>query len=363
MKDIMEDINNKLGVIVCPGYSKSPIKNIGDYVQSYAALQFLPNGGTPVLIDRENVDKFQSNERVKTIMNGWWLGNPKNFPPTEAIHPLYVAFHLTPSAANLFFSPETIAHLKKYQPIGCRDIQTVRLMKERGIEAYYSACLTLTLGKSFKHKLEDISKVCFVDPYYEKFLSKHIVPSILTTLRSLVASFLKFRTICKISKSMKSSSNRKYSRVKYFFIAGRFYTTYSPIFTDELLRNAEYEEHSVLKADYPTDEERLSVAKNLLQKYANAKFVVTSRIHCGLPCLGIGTPTIFISSERLLKTGRLSGLVDLFKKVYYKNGRCSINLTDLNLSKKIDENFAFENKKDFEPFAKDLEEKVTNFLN
>ena len=38
----------------------------------------------------------------------------------------------------------------------------------------------------------------------------------------------------------------------------------------------------------------MSLAKNLLNKYASAKLVITSRIHCAIPCLSLGTPVLFI---------------------------------------------------------------------
>ena len=37
-----------------------------------------------------------------------------------------------------------------------------------------------------------------------------------------------------------------------------------------------------------------AVAKSYLRKYATAKLVVTSRIHCALPCLALGTPVLFL---------------------------------------------------------------------
>lgn len=43
----------------------------------------------------------------------------------------------------------------------------------------------------------------------------------------------------------------------------------------------------------------MEYAKYLIRKYAKAKLVVTSRIHCALPCLGIETPVIFVTSDNL----------------------------------------------------------------
>ncbi|MHB9292886.1 hypothetical protein Holit_01999 [Hollandina sp. SP2] len=44
-------------------------------------------------------------------------------------------------------SPAGIKYLKKHEPIGCRDYGTVKLLGKYGINAYFSGCLTLTLGR------------------------------------------------------------------------------------------------------------------------------------------------------------------------------------------------------------------------
>lgn len=46
--------------------------------------------------------------------------------------------------------------------------------------------------------------------------------------------------------------------------------------------------------EYKSEEERFLRANELLRKYASAKYVITSRIHCALPCLGFQTPVIYI---------------------------------------------------------------------
>jgi exopolysaccharide biosynthesis predicted pyruvyltransferase EpsI len=40
---------------------------------------------------------------------------------------------------------------------------------------------------------------------------------------------------------------------------------------------------------------RLRKAIQLLRTYATAKSVITTRLHCALPCLAIGTPVLFIA--------------------------------------------------------------------
>ena len=66
----------------------------------------------------------------------------------------------------------------------------------------------------------------------------------------------------------------------------------------DVIVNSEKIEHYI---NDETDHNALmSHAKTLLNKYATARLVVTSRIHCAIPCLSLGTPVLFI----------LKGLID-----------------------------------------------------
>jgi len=63
---------------------------------------------------------------------------------------------------------------------------------------------------------------------------------------------------------------------------------------------------------------RFSRAEACLQRYAQARLVVTSRIHCALPCLAMGTPVIFLNAfDNVVDTCRFDGLLDLFNRVDY----------------------------------------------
>lgn len=358
--------NCKYGVIVVPGHSTAPMKNIGDYVQSLAALQFVPINETPILLDREKLNTVKRNgvSEIKTIMNGWWMGNPNNFPPSNVIKPLYVSFHLRPRIEQAFFTPEVIEHLKANSPIGCRDGNTVKLMQAHGIDAYFSGCLTLTLGLTFKHQKVDDSKVYFVDPYVAKFISKDIILSVLSFFRSVFSFLLNMKKIARIAKRIKTTSNTKRRLFSLYSYATKIYSTYSNSFSPDVLENAFYYGHSISKAKHPTDEERLTIARDLLEKYSKAKFVVTSRIHCGLPCLGIGTPVILVISSGMIRTGRMGALKDFFRKGYVENGKCELCKEDfsLNNGQKITSSYSFENYKAHLSYANDLIGKCKNFV-
>lgn len=111
-------------------------ENIGDDIQSYAAIRFLPK--IDYYIEREKIDLFvpEKAEQVLTIMNGWFHSKI-NFPISPYIYSIYISTHF--SAYNLGgimdeylneYSKET---LNKYGPIGCRDSGTVKLLEKMGL--------------------------------------------------------------------------------------------------------------------------------------------------------------------------------------------------------------------------------------
>ena len=121
--------------------------NIGDYVQSLAAAQYFPEVNE--FINREQMDAYDG-ERVKMILNGWFMHEPKNWPPSEKIQPLFVSFHINRPHLEKMLTPQSVEYFKRHQPIGCRDHHTASQLRSKGVDAYYSGCLTTTLGKNFE---------------------------------------------------------------------------------------------------------------------------------------------------------------------------------------------------------------------
>ena len=84
--------------------------NIGDYVQALASSQFLPH--IDGFIDRDEDLKDYAGEPCKVIMNGWYMHLPQNWPPSDLIDPLFVAFHLNSGVKEVLLSSQSIAYLK-----------------------------------------------------------------------------------------------------------------------------------------------------------------------------------------------------------------------------------------------------------
>ncbi|WP_195500723.1 polysaccharide pyruvyl transferase family protein [Bacteroides clarus] len=276
--------------------------NIGDYIQALASSQFLPQ--IDDFIQREELKKYDGEE-CKVIMNGWYMHNPKQWPPSSKIHPLYVAVHFNTSAKEILFSKESINYLKQFEPIGCRDTYTRDLLLKQGIDAYFSGCMTLTLGYKYQTK-EKEDKCYFVDPY---FITHWNLSSFFSNLIYLVFHWKPINIIAHKYPETKKGLRKR-------MILTTFYRKYKRYFTKETLINAEYicQQSNYYKDNFSSDEARLEEAEKLVKKYAKARLVVTSRIHCALPCLGLETPVIYTidGNQSEVSACRLGGLQELF---------------------------------------------------
>lgn len=317
--------------------------NIGDYIQALASKQFLPH--LDGFIQREEL-KGYNEEECKVIMNGWYMHHSENWPPSNKIIPLYVAFHINSLAKNQLLSDESIDYLKKHEPIGCRDINTKNLLLEKGVKAYFSACMTLTLGYSYKSSNKE-NKCYFVDPY---ILYKH---DIFKKIHNITYLLFHWKVISVIANKFPGKNSLLKKRIQ----ASYFYKQYIIFFTKETLLNAEYisQQNKSYKTDLRNEYERLEEAERLIKKYARAKLVVTSRIHCALPCLGLGVPVLYIENTKQSEVSscRLGGLKDLFNTISINENGYKTNF-EFNRNKKISINSAPLNRESWIEYAKDL---------
>lgn len=358
----------KNGILVCAPSSK--YKNIGDYIQSVAQEQFLSK--SDCYVEREALDSFHSDETTNVIMNGWFMWHPQNFPPSDDINPLFVSFHLVPDVANVVLSPEGIAYLQKHQPIGARDISTMDMMRAHGIESYFSGCLTLTLGNTYKSNKK--SGVVFVDPYYPIAGMKLTLYNPLRYVKSLWYLIKNLRKAIKLRKRFAVESRTIFrfvsSSFERLYSAANFYEYYKKSFTDKVLLNAEYITHNIKTSQYKSNDEYMQLARDLIQKYADAQLVVTSRIHCGLPCLGVETACIFVSSDilkggSLRSSGRFGGLLELFHVAKWtKNGLQgeTDEIKALLAKGKIDKDDIVSIKTEYRTYRDKLNNTVNNWL-
>jgi hypothetical protein len=129
--------------------SENGYKDTGDYIQSLAGETFFKV--IDEYIDREKLAEYKSNgEKIRVIMNAWYMWFPQKWPPSEDIVPLLISMHISPLVSTEMLSLAGINYLKKHGPVGCRDKGTEMLLKQYNIPCYFSGCLTLALGEKYK---------------------------------------------------------------------------------------------------------------------------------------------------------------------------------------------------------------------
>jgi len=252
---------------------KTKTINLGDYIQSLSAKQFLPR--VDYLVDRESLREYVG-EKILMILNGWYMLND-SFPPSLRIGPLWISLHID---RKKILTPKTISYLKKHEPIGCRDNMTRRLLYKNGIKAYFSGCLTLTL----KNEYADCKRegIYFVD----------VAENAKTKWQR---TFYKKRTENELKKYLSKDD----------------------------LNNVFYLTHKLEKSEINL-KDSFKKAEKLIEKYSKARLVVTSRIHAALPCLALGTPVIFVND--LGNDKRFDGLIELLNCIVVKAWRVRSNI-------------------------------------
>ena len=244
----------------------------------------------------------------------------------------------------------SVAFFKRHQPVGCRDMSTVSLLRDKGVEAYFSGCLTLTLGRTYK-AARRTANTYIVDSaeFHGALKSKQ-------GLIGLAYALLHPRRVRLINakKCQKGLRNTLYNA--YFLYS------YSKMFSIDLLMRSEYINHfnSEIDTDYPSTEDKLRYAEKLVRKYAEAQCVITSRIHCALPCLGLETPVLFVKKETdtVSSSMRFDGLTELLNVVPWDGKR----LRNTFGKRKITSATFPVNKTTWKRYARDLTECCERFV-
>jgi len=283
------------GLLICENTD-----NIGDDIQTFAQKRFLPK--VDYYIDREQLDTFYPEknleEPVAVIMNAWYMYQKYNWPPSPYIYPLLISMHISQKdyfgIGSKFLDGIGREYLQEFGPVGARDQSTLNLLCEKGIDTYLSGCLTLTIQLDVPKVSNDIVYLVDLDPKTE------------TVIRDKFPNEV-FETV--------------HHAVKYY---------------EEKLSH----------------EQRMKRVKDLLEKYQNAKCVITSRLHCALPCLALDTPVLLVYEEHF--EDRIKSFLEL---LYY------VTLEDIQKNKwSYDITFPPQNKETYLKIRKNLEEKCNNFI-
>lgn len=102
----------------------------------------------PVAIDRDFSSGREYPENTWLISNGWFMHRnfqgPVDFPYPKNVLPLMISFHIQDPDV---LTDEVVKELKRIEPIGCRDWTTLYRLRDFGIKAFFSGCVTTTVGQ------------------------------------------------------------------------------------------------------------------------------------------------------------------------------------------------------------------------
>jgi hypothetical protein len=233
--------------------------NIGDVLQAFAVADHLT--ATPVVLDREDLTGAADRGRLLLFANGWYMHDYSKFPPPPNIAPVYASVHF--SNAAILQKRENTIHLKKHGPIGARDWKTLVMLRAAGVPSYYSGCFTA--GLDSRPVERGNGKLLVVDGI------DHRLPD---------------AAVEAIGRRLAMQPERVSHDPEGFG-----------------LPFAEYAVQSFARAGA------------LLQSYCSAEIVVTTKIHCALPCLAMGVPVVLLhpnpSEERLAPAAEFLKVVDI----------------------------------------------------
>lgn len=339
-------------------YNDLPSVNIGDYIQSIAALQYAKS--EVVYVNRDELSLY-NGEDACVIMNGWYTYKPSTCLPNNLVTPLFVSFHLNADAEDTFFTSDNIAVLQKYAPIGCRDVHTMEVLQSKGIDAYFSGCLTTTLGFAPAYKdTPQNNDIFVVDPFSYLPNGKNIFELLKTTFQFMRYFKSVKRLIAKYKQDNPFTIDFSKIGVGRILLVTKTYVFLRKIFEDDLIWKARYITQWYMNKEYPTDELRFKRAHELLNMYAGAKYVITSRIHCAFPCLGLQTPVVYVKNNAGGKKSlcRLGSVSDLFNVIELNKEKIISNF----LGEKFSLKTKFTNKDTFSDNRNKLIQKCVGFV-
>lgn len=293
--------------------------NIGDYFQSIAALNIVGENYKDLFkVNRENfsmgvVDKNSNLKDVKLIANGWYSHTNSGFPIHENIKPLFISVHIND---KLKFNEDVVKTFKKFEPIGCRDLDSIDKLESRGIKAYFSGCLTLSMQK----RENDRNGIVFI--LDNLWVGKKRVKSFKTFKK-----WYGFDII--VAELMKNYSYEEIKKAKF------------------------YDQFSKMNLSY---NKQFEIAEERLDNLAKASLVVTTRIHSLMPSMAMGTPSIYIMKDN--NDDRFKGLMEFWNYIDFTNFS---KKSKTNIKILRDKNKKIINNEDFRKFIEPSVKKVKKY--
>lgn len=279
--------------------------NLGDHFQSLAVCEVLGiNYKDAIWIGREDYDRSPSKQKVKNkkirlnkkdhayiIWQGYHLDSKKSgnrySKLSKYIHPLFISFHLQ---SDFVISNKYRNILKSHEPIGCRDLQTLRKLKNEGIDAYFSGCVTWCFNNR---------KIA------ESEIGKRRILIILDTWNLTILNKRDFAKDSLISKPIVDLL-KKYK------------------YSDEEINNIEFK--TQIEWTDKDESVQFEKAEKRLDELSRYDLIITNRIHVLMPAMSLGTKAIFFNSEG--DDSRFEGLIDYWNTITVSSGKVTYKINE-----------------------------------
>jgi hypothetical protein len=197
------------------------------------------------------------------------------------------------------FSIDEIDYLKQYEPIGCRDEFTYQNLKKAGLKVWLNGCMTLTMFPN--RQIEGSKKSVFlvdISDQLREFIPQEFIPYI--------------RECSQIVKITNSGNIKEITRQRY------------EQYRDE------------------------------------AKLIITSRLHCAIPCLAMGIPVILAVEKVSFRFSWVEKLLPIYTPDTFHKINWNPDLVDVdNIKNKLLENATYRIQRRSQNTA--LINEITNF--
>lgn len=225
-------------------------QNLGDQIQSMAAEQYLPR--LDCRINRDTLRDLELDKPHVVIMNGWFSHSPKTcFPPRDLLLPVFWGLHLD--------------------------------LKQPHNQAYFLSSEVLAYFK--RHE-----PIGCRDRATQSLLQAHGIQAFYS--KCLTMTF---------PRRQHPPREPLIFLVDVDFLPGNMFKQKSERITQSV-------------GDYYPDDLKMAMAECLLKLYRErAGLIVTSRLHCALPCIAMGIPVVFFGDAQ---DPRFSILQDIGQTIY-----------------------------------------------
>lgn len=236
--------------------------NIGDYYIQYGVKQIYKEMGIPeeevIYVDQYSLTDYDG-EYIVVPMAGFFdaFTQIRWLPLSPKVIPVFIGFHCVDEKSLRLFSEN-----KRYEPVGCRDEETMVRLRKNGIQAYVSGCTSLCIPKREKKATQ--TKVFVVEA------DKEVYP-------------------------------------------------YFPIDVKNDMVEIIHKVKDFQQMD-PKEAEKIEMklAEEVFARYRDeARLVITSKMHCALPCLALGIPVIYVSPRCDCRWSGLDRLVHVYTREEY----------------------------------------------